>query len=75
MVATMYTSVISIHAHFSSYTQTLHLPKYLLGNRNAHTHKSPSILTLETQVLSLEMSSLGIFSNLFHSVCSPLALW
>jgi hypothetical protein len=32
-------------------------------------------LTLETQVLSLEMSSLGVFSNLFHGVCSPLSLW
>ena len=49
-------------------------PYGLLGNRDAHTHESPSILTLETQVLSLEMSSLGIFSDLFHGVCSPLSL-
>ena len=71
--------------HIYSFTvlfqyRTLHLnllytPKTcLLGNRNAHTHEPPSILTLETQVLSLQMSSLGIFSNLLHSVCTPLPL-
>jgi len=46
----------------------------LLRNRDAHTHEPPSILTLETQVLSLEMSSLGVFGNLVHGVCTPLAL-
>jgi hypothetical protein len=47
----------------------------LLGSRYTHTHEPPPILTLEAQVLSLQMSSLGILGNLSHGVRAPLPLW
>jgi len=50
-------------------------PPFLLGVGYRHTHEPSSVLRLETQVLSLEMSGLGVLSNLSHSVLSPLVGW
>lgn len=47
----------------------------LLRVRYRHTHEPSSVLRLEAQVLSLEVSSLGVLSNLSHGVLSPLVGW
>jgi len=47
----------------------------LLRVRYRHTHEPSSVLRLEAQVLSLEMSGLGVLGNLSHGVLSPLVGW